>query len=867
MKRSTFYVRVLLGPIVGLACAAGLHRSAYAVDIDWVTVGNPGNPADTFNETHGRAWGGVNYTYRIGKYEVTNAQYAEFLNAKAAIGDPLQLYDMQMSSGAVGGINRSGGGTEGDPFVYTLKSGRGNNPVVFVNWYDALRFANWLNNGQGSSDTESGSYTLLGGTPEPSNAFPYPIPIARNPGARVVLPSEDEWYKAAYHKNDGVTGNYWDFPTATDEVPFSDQPPGADAPTPSNTANQAFSDGIANNYDDGYAVTGSSSFSDTQNYLTDVGAYTDSISPYGTFDQAGNVSEWTDTTDTPFVGFPRILRGGDWGCCFGSPGGAAAAWSSGGDNPSLNFLRFGFRVAMVPEPSSLVLAALGLGLLAAWRRRVFGHRVAVPQHHNILSHHERGEIDIGTLKRSCLGIAVLWLTGWCGAAHAAEPFFMGLGDLPGYPFSSGASAVSADGSVVVGNGAVDAISSHGEPPFRTLYRAFRRSQGQESINLGLLSNSESEAAVSFGDDVSADGSVVVGMSGVHPIMAAPYGEAFRWRQGSGMVGLGVLSGRSYSRASGVSADGLVIVGRSWTGIRSTAGEAFRWTQDSGMVGLGDLPGGIFDSSAHGISANGSVIVGASNSASGTEAFRWTQAGGMLGLGDLPSGSFDSLASGVSADGSVVVGRSVSASGYEAFRWTQDSGMVGLGDLPEGSFFSEASNVTADGSIVVGRGRIAAGDEAFLWNATDGMRSLRDVLINSFRLGASLAGWTLTSANDISADGQFIVGSGRNPNGDSEAWIARLGPEPTLPGDYNSDGRVDAADYVVWRKGLNTTYTAAGYDVWKTNFGVTAANAAPSTVIDASVSVPEPSAISLCVLGVLATNLLRTPDRIKRFSWI
>ncbi|MEX2310410.1 MAG: SUMF1/EgtB/PvdO family nonheme iron enzyme [Pirellulales bacterium] len=369
MKGSIFYVHVILCPIMALACAVGLYRPAYAVDIDWVTVGNPGNADDTFNETYGRAWGGVNHVYRIAKYEVTNAQYAAFLNAKGTIGDPLQLFDTQMSSSTLGGIGRSGGGTAGDPFVYTVKSDRGNNPVVFVNWYDSLRFANWLNNGQGAGDTESGSYTLLGGTPVPSNAFPFTPPIARNPGARVVLPSEDEWYKAAYHKNDGPTGNYWDYPTATDDPPFSDEPPGSDAPQPSNTANQPFSDGIANNYDDGYAVTGSSSFSTTQNYLTDIGAYSQSISPYGTFDQAGNALEWTESLFGD-IGYFRVLRGGDWGCCFGTPGGAASAWTPGGNGPEFHDHRFGFRVAMVPEPGSLALFALSIALLAARRRRV-----------------------------------------------------------------------------------------------------------------------------------------------------------------------------------------------------------------------------------------------------------------------------------------------------------------------------------------------------------------------------------------------------------------------------------------------------------------------------------------------------------------
>ena len=104
---------------------------------------------------------------------------------------------------------------------------------MFVSWYDSIRFANWLHNGQGSGDTENGAYTLLGGTPTPSNGNS----ITRNAGAKWWLPSEDEWYKAAYHKNDGVTGNYWDYPTSTDAVPYSDQPPGSGAPDPSNTAN------------------------------------------------------------------------------------------------------------------------------------------------------------------------------------------------------------------------------------------------------------------------------------------------------------------------------------------------------------------------------------------------------------------------------------------------------------------------------------------------------------------------------------------------------------------------------------------------------------------------------------------------------
>ncbi len=260
-------------------------------------------------------------------------------------------------------------------------------------------------------------------------------------------------------------------------------------------------------------------------------------------------------------------------------------------------------------------------------------------------------------------------------------------------------------------------------------------------------------------------------------------EAFRWTQATGMVGLGDLPGGiSSSYATGISADGSIVVG--WGSSASSGGtgrtEAFRWTQATGMVGLGDLPGGIFSSYATGISADGSIVVGWGSSASSggtgrTEAFRWAQATGMVGLGDLPGGLFYSDASGVSADGSVVVGVSEGANGWEAFRWTQATGMVGLGDLAGGSFDSAAWGVSADGSVVVGDGNSANGQEAFIWNSTQGMRSLQQVLTNDY--GLNLNGWDLTSANAISADGLTIVGSGFDPMGNGEYWIARLDPQP------------------------------------------------------------------------------------------
>ena len=338
-------------------CSATAHA---VVTFDWATVGNPGNAGEL--QPDGMV-GAVSNVYRISKHEVTNAQYTEFLNAADPAGanpnlggnegDPF-LYNSEMSSDANGGINFDGDAASGSK--YQVKTGRDNNPVVWVSFFDAMRFTNWLQNGQGSGSTESGVYTIGDGR----NA-------AHNPSAMYFIPSENEWYKAAYHKNDGVTGNYWDYPTSTDAEPYSDQPPGSGAPTESNTANFFKDDGLANGYDDGYAVTGSTTSSVSQNYLTDVGAYTASLSPYGTFDQGGNVWEWTEAVIWHDTVTCRNVRGGSWGyisddLSASSPHGLGSPeFSESSDH--------GFRVASIPEPSTGPLGALGmLGLMQRRRR-------------------------------------------------------------------------------------------------------------------------------------------------------------------------------------------------------------------------------------------------------------------------------------------------------------------------------------------------------------------------------------------------------------------------------------------------------------------------------------------------------------------
>jgi len=329
--------------------------TASAVTIPTVPIGNLGNAGDVQT---GGPFGAVTYGYRIGTTEVTVGQYTDFLNAVADT-DTYALYNTSMATDLnIAGISRSG---VSGSYSYSV-IGSANHPVTYVSWGDAARFSNWLHNNQptgaqDASTTEAGAYPLSGATTNAAlNA------VSRNSGAQWFVPTENEWYKAAYHKNDGPTGNYWDYPTSTDSVPYSDQPPGSGAPTQSNTGNFLKNDSIANGYDEGYAVTGSVGYSRSQNYLTDAGAYTSATSPYGTFDQGGNVFEWNETL---ISGSFRGLRGGAW-FVDSLIVQASARFNL---NPADERSTVGFRVATVPEPSTAVLGIVGCALMWVLRRR------------------------------------------------------------------------------------------------------------------------------------------------------------------------------------------------------------------------------------------------------------------------------------------------------------------------------------------------------------------------------------------------------------------------------------------------------------------------------------------------------------------
>lgn len=306
------------------ACAV----SALAVDIETVPVGNPGNPPN--HDPH--RFGDVKYEYDIGKYEVTAGQYTEFLNAVAAT-DTYGLYSTGMWSGDYPcRIQRSG---SPGSYTYSVAPDWADRPVCWVCWADAARFANWLENGQPSGPqqlgtTEDGSYFLNG-----AMGYHELMAVVRKKDATWVIPTEDEWYKAAYHKNDGVTGNYFDYPTSTDTRPSNQ----LIDPDPGNNATF---------YDDGYTIG-------DPYWRTEVGAHGNSESPYGTFDQGGNVWEWTETS----VEGNKGTRGGS----FDQAWALLYAGYSSPFPPQGDHYLFGFRVCRAPEPASIVgMTLLGLGV-------------------------------------------------------------------------------------------------------------------------------------------------------------------------------------------------------------------------------------------------------------------------------------------------------------------------------------------------------------------------------------------------------------------------------------------------------------------------------------------------------------------------
>jgi formylglycine-generating enzyme required for sulfatase activity len=292
---------------------------AQAVDLEWVTVGDPGNPPDV------TGYGAVAAPFQISKFEITVEQYAEFLSAVAK-QDPHGLWNGAQK------IDRKG--TPGQ-FQYSPRAGLEREPVMHVSFLDAMRFANWMHHqstppapaltpdpAAAPRGTESGAYDIASG-----GAF-----AERSKNARVWIPNENEWYKAAYFQPasaGGPPGQYWLYPTQSDQPPTLGKP-GDAAPNLANfladVTPQPNGD-ILRHYND----------------VMPVGSFPGSHSHYGTLDQGGNAWEWIEAT---VFNTQRAMRGGHMCGSYEKMRSRVRTSAS----PSRRYPATGFRLARLAPP-------------------------------------------------------------------------------------------------------------------------------------------------------------------------------------------------------------------------------------------------------------------------------------------------------------------------------------------------------------------------------------------------------------------------------------------------------------------------------------------------------------------------------------
>jgi sulfatase modifying factor 1 len=302
-RRNTVTRKKLICAIVAMmaisfasaAMADTITHGSTTINMDFVNVGNAGNTADD------TGYGAVGYDYRIGTYEVTANQWAAVIAADSNVGN--------------------------------AGSWSGSQPTANTSWYEAAKFCNWLTTGSAAT----GVYSFTG-----SIANPTGVTINRDyrnsSGMAYFIPTEDEWYKAAYY--DGNAGVYYNYPTGSNSVPD-----GIDS-----AGDTAFDAVFWDGYNQGQP-----------NAVTNAGV----ASPYGTIGQGGNVWEWNETA----INSSRGLRGGCW---YNGSNYLASSIRVTDGSPTYEGSFIGFRVASVPEPGSLIMTAMiaVTGLLYYWRKHV-----------------------------------------------------------------------------------------------------------------------------------------------------------------------------------------------------------------------------------------------------------------------------------------------------------------------------------------------------------------------------------------------------------------------------------------------------------------------------------------------------------------
>lgn len=358
--------------------------------------------------------------------------------------------------------------------------------------------------------------------------------------------------------------------------------------------------------------------------------------------------------------------------------------------------------------------------------------------------------------RGCVALTLLVLSvSGCrnddsGTVELGVASFTAIGTLSGYP-SSEAVAVSADGRVVAGSSRSLAGAS----------QAFRWTSENGPQPLGFLPHGSFTMATA----VSEDGDVIIGNADGGASLGR---HVFRWTLQDGLTQLDELPNATLCAGSAVSGDGAVVAGT----CLAPGNEAFRWTEASGPIGLGRLgTGSNAMSTAVAISADGTHIGGAGHPVL-TGAVIWDSSNTPLVIGALPGDSYAAITA-LSGDGSVAAGVSVDMAGQpRGFRWTSSGAIVAL--ATDDMFYSTTTTgISADGRRIVGWGsRVSGGpDAAVLWDEGGKLRPVSDLL--SLDARAASAGWSLTRARAISADGRVIVGEGIDPTGVGRGWIVTL----------------------------------------------------------------------------------------------
>jgi formylglycine-generating enzyme len=308
MMRSIGLQATLLIALAAPVQADTFGSGANSFSIDFVTIGDPGNLADTTGSPNPA--GSVAYAYRIGKYEISE-----------------QMVDMANALGGLGLVHNGRGAEK---------------PATSINWLEAARFVNWLNVSTGNTPAYkfdgNGDFQLW----TPADPGYDAGNLLRNRQAEYFLPSADEWYKAAYY--DPAAGTYWDYPTGSNAPP---------TPVASGTAA-------------GTVVALQGNPPGPANVMQAGG-----LSPYGAMAQGGNVWEWQETTFdllNDSASSPRMIRGGGWDSILLD---MHSVHRVVGDVPSAESGVIGFRVAsVVPEPRGLaMIAASALSLLVVRRLR------------------------------------------------------------------------------------------------------------------------------------------------------------------------------------------------------------------------------------------------------------------------------------------------------------------------------------------------------------------------------------------------------------------------------------------------------------------------------------------------------------------